>query len=104
MNCQPAMRLRRPLQQLQPMSNPSLGIVERAKGQVAGFGYSASLKAVAAKGEKWGFEALDGFLAAPKGYLPGTTMSFAGISNPKTRADLIAYLNGISDSPVAIPQ
>ncbi|MGL4635013.1 MAG: c-type cytochrome [Beijerinckiaceae bacterium] len=80
------------------------GVVERAKGQVAGFGYSAALKGVAAKGEKWSFEALDKFLESPKGYLAGTSMSYAGISNPKTRADLIAYLNGLSDAPIAIPK
>jgi cytochrome c len=78
------------------------GIVERAKGQIAGFGYSAALKAVAAKGEKWNFDSLDKFLEGPKAYLPGTSMSYAGISNPKNRADLIAYLNSISDSPVAL--
>jgi cytochrome c len=78
------------------------GIVERAKGQVAGFGYSAALKAVAAKGEKWTFDSLDKFLEGPRAYLPGTSMSYAGISNPKARADLIAYLNTITDSPVAV--
>jgi cytochrome c len=80
------------------------GVVERAKGQIAGFGYSAALKAVAAKGEKWDFAALDKFLESPKGYIAGTSMSYAGISNPKTRADVIAYLNSISDSPVAVPK
>jgi cytochrome c len=80
------------------------GIVERAKGQVAGFGYSAALKAVSAKGEKWTFESLDKFLEGPKAYLPGTSMSYAGISSPKSRADVIAYLNTISDSPVAVPK
>ncbi len=79
-------------------------IVERAKGQIAGFGYSAALKAVAAKGEKWDFAALDKFLESPKGYLAGTSMSYAGISNPKTRADVISYLNSIADSPVALPK
>jgi cytochrome c len=80
------------------------GVVERAKGAVAGFGYSAALKAVAGKGEKWSFEALDKFLENPKGYMPGTSMSYGGIPNPKTRADLIAYLNSISDSPAALPK
>jgi cytochrome c len=80
------------------------GVVERAKGQVAGFGYSAALKAVAAKGEKWDFAALDKFLENPKGYIVGTSMSYAGISNPRTRADLIAYLNGLADAPIALPK
>lgn len=80
------------------------GVVERAKGAIAGFGYSAALKTVAGKGEKWSFEALDQFLENPKGYMPGTSMSYGGIPNPKTRADLIAYLNSISDSPAALPK
>jgi cytochrome c len=80
------------------------GIVERAKGQIAGFGYSAAMKGVAGKGEKWDFAAIDKFLEGPKAYLPGTSMSYAGISNPKGRADVIAYLNSISDSPVAVPK
>ncbi len=44
------------------------------------------------------------FIEAPKGYLPGTTMSFAGISNPRTRADLIAYLNTLNDTPLELPK
>jgi cytochrome c len=77
------------------------GIVGRDLGKGAGFGYSAALKA---KGGAWDFEALDKFLTAPKGFIQGTTMAYAGISNGKTRADLIAYLNSITDSPVAVPK
>ncbi len=80
------------------------GVLGRAKGQVAGFGYSAALKAVSAKGEKWDFETIDKFVESPKGYIAGTSMSYAGLSNPKTRADLIAYLNTLSDSPLALPK
>jgi cytochrome c len=80
------------------------GVLGRAKGQVAGFGYSAALKTVAAKGEKWDFETIDKFIENPKAYITGTSMSYAGISNPKTRADLVAYLNTLSDSPQALPK
>jgi cytochrome c len=80
------------------------GVLGRAKGQVAGFGYSAALKTVAAKGEKWDFETIDKFVESPKGYIAGTSMSYAGISNPKTRADLISYLNTLSDAPLALPK
>jgi cytochrome c len=80
------------------------GVLGRQKAQHPGFGYSAALKGVAAKGEKWDFEAMDKFVEAPKGYIPGTTMSFAGISNPKTRADLIAYLNTLNDTPLELPK
>jgi cytochrome c len=80
------------------------GVLGRAKGQVAGFGYSNALKTVAAKGDKWDFEAIDKFLENPKGYIAGTSMSFAGISNPRSRADLVAYLNSLNDSPLPIPK
>jgi cytochrome c len=80
------------------------GVVERAKGKADGYDYSNALKAVAAKGEKWDFAALDAFVENPKGYLAGTKMSYGGLANPKTRADLIAYLVSLSDSPVALPK
>lgn len=80
------------------------GVVGRAKGAAAGFNYSAALKERAGKGEKWNFEELDGFVHKPKGYMPGTSMAFAGISRPDERADLILYLRSLSDSPVALPQ
>jgi len=79
-------------------------VLGRTKGQQPGFAYSAALKAVAAKGEKWSFETVDKFVEAPKGYIPGTTMSYAGLSNPKARADLIAYLNTMNDTPQELPK
>ncbi len=80
------------------------GVVERTKGQVAGFGYSNALKAIAAKGEKWGFAEIDKFVENPRGYIAGTSMSYGGLANPKQRADLIAYLNTLSDNPAPLPK
>lgn len=80
------------------------GVLGRAKGQQPNFNYSNALKAVAAKGEKWEFEAIDKFVENPKGYIPGTSMSFAGISNAKTRADLVAYVNTLNDTPLEVPK
>ncbi len=79
-------------------------VVDRVKAAISGFGYSNTLTAQGGKGEKWTFESLDKFLENPKGYVPGTKMSFAGISNPKARADLIAYLASIADNPVPLPK
>jgi cytochrome c len=62
------------------------------KGHAAGFGYSAALRERKAKGEDWDVAALDAFLKNPRGYLAGTSMSFAGVSRPDQRADIIAYL------------
>ncbi len=77
------------------------GIVDRAKGAVAGFNYSAALKA---KGGEWTYENLDAFLASPKTYMPGTSMSYAGLTRGGQRADLINYLHTLSDNPVPLPK
>ncbi|MBY6049124.1 c-type cytochrome [Vannielia litorea] len=65
------------------------GVVNRAIGSVAGFGYS---DAMASHGGEWTPEALSEFLANPKGYMNGTKMSFAGLRKIEDRADVIAYL------------
>jgi cytochrome c len=78
-------------------------VMGRAKGQVAGFAYSAGLKELAGKGEKWDFATMDKFIENPKGYIRGTSMSFGGIGNARNRADLIAYLASINDAPPALP-
>ncbi|KUL96776.1 cytochrome C [Bosea sp. WAO] len=74
----------------------------RAKGSVEGFGYSAAMKGKAS--EKWEAEQLDGFLKNPKAYMPGTTMAFAGLGKPDTRADVVAYLNTLADAPKPLPK
>lgn len=66
-----------------------------------GFSYSAGMKA--AEGQ-WTAEALDAFLTNPRTAVKGTSMALAGIRNPKERADIIAYLATLSDSPKALPK
>ncbi|WP_332683621.1 c-type cytochrome [Bosea sp. (in: a-proteobacteria)] len=73
----------------------------RNEGSVAGFGYSAAMKGRSDK--TWDAEALDHFLKSPKAYVPGTIMAFAGLSKPDQRADVIAYLNTLSDAPKPLP-
>ena len=53
-----------------------------------GFNYSAGMKA---KPGKWTIEDLNTFLTNPKGFVPGTSMSFAGVPRGSERADVIAY-------------
>ena len=77
------------------------GIVDRAKGSVAGFNYSAALKA---KGGSWTFDDLDQFVASPKAWLPGTSMGYAGLARGGQRADLINYLHTLADSLVPLPK
>ncbi|QDY68628.1 c-type cytochrome [Qingshengfaniella alkalisoli] len=66
------------------------GVVDRAKAYVDGFAYSDALMAMSE--ESWTPENLSHFIENPRGYAPGTKMSFAGIKKPEDRADLIAYL------------
>lgn len=66
------------------------GVVDRPKAAVAGFGYSEAILAV--KDQAWTPENLNGFLENPKGYMPGTKMSFAGLPKAEDRANLIAWL------------
>ena len=77
------------------------GVVGRAVASVPGFNYSAALKA---KGGTWTFEALDPWLANPRKDVSGTLMTFGGVPSQKQRADIIAYLNSNSDSPLPLPQ
>ena len=65
------------------------GVVDRAVASVAGFGYSDPM---VAHGGDWTPEALDAFLANPKGVVPGTKMSFAGLPKVEDRANIVAYL------------
>lgn len=78
-------------------------VIPRAKGQVAGFAYSAALKERAGKGEAWDFASMDAFILNPKGYLPGTSMGYAGLKDHAKRADLLAYLRSLSDNPAPLP-
>lgn len=68
-----------------------------------GYSYSAAISELKDK-KKWGFQELSDFLAAPKKYIAGNKMSFAGIANPQDRANLIAYLNTLSDKPLPLPK
>ncbi len=78
------------------------GIVgdERGKDR-GGFNFSAAMKA---KGGTWTFGELYAFLANPRGYIPGTAMTFAGISRGQQRADVIDFLNTLSDKPLPLPK
>ena len=64
--------------------------------------YTYSAAVAAMKDKKWGFQELSEFLANPRKYIPGNKMAFLGVSNPQDRANLIAYLNTMSDKPMPL--
>jgi cytochrome c len=72
------------------MTGPNLhGVFGRRVGGKAGYAYSPAVKAA---GFTWDAAKLDRWLADPRGFLPGTKMTFLGIQDPKDRIDLIAFL------------
>jgi cytochrome c len=72
------------------MIGPNLsGVIGRKAGAKPGFSYSDGLKAA---GFVWTPQRLDTWLTNPRAMIPGTKMSFAGLSDAKDRADVIAYL------------
>lgn len=69
---------------------PSLhGVIGRQAGSIAGYTYSAANKG---SGITWTPEKLFQYLEAPQRVVPGTKMSYTGLTDPQKRADVIAYL------------
>ena len=64
-------------------------LVGRRAGSLSGFEYSRAMKS---SNIVWNEKMLDRFIAEPIKTVPGTTMTYAGVPDPKDRADLIAYL------------
>lgn len=79
------------------------GVVDRQAAAVEGFGYSTAMKEFGAEGNHWTFENLNKFLTSPKGFIKGTSMGFAGDKKDPERADLIAFLATLADTPVPLP-
>jgi cytochrome c len=77
------------------------GVVGGPRAHAQGFSYSGGMKQA---GGQWDFENLDKFLANPKAEVKNTSMTFVGIRRPEERADVIAYLNSLSDSPKPLPK
>lgn len=77
------------------------GLFGRRAGTVKGFPYSEAMKRSRIE---WTATTLDRFLADPLGAVPGTTMGYAGVTDPKERADLIAWLKQANDSRACEPQ
>ena len=78
------------------------GVVGKPIGEHApGYAYSNALKAHA--GQAWTYEELDKWLLKPSEYAKGTKMSFAGIADAQNRANVIAYLRSLAETPEPLP-
>ncbi len=79
------------------------GVVGRKPGSHEGFSYSSAMTEFGAQNAAWTYEELDHFLTNPRKFISGTTMGFAGLKKPDDRAEIIAYLRSLSDSPEPLP-
>ena len=59
-------------------------------------GYKKYSKAMKSSGIVWDEETLDAYLKAPKKYIKGTRMAFAGLKKDADRANVIAYMKTFS--------
>jgi cytochrome c len=77
------------------------GVMGTPIGQhVPGFAYSSAL---ASHGGSWTYEAMDDWLRSPRGFAPGTLMSFAGLGNAQERANVMLYMRANGGGP-ALPE
>jgi cytochrome c len=65
------------------------GILGSAAGSKSDFDYSESLQN---SGIVWTEETLDGYIQSPATYLPGGTMTFAGVHDESDRNAVLTYL------------
>jgi cytochrome c len=80
------------------------GVVGRPIAHLSDFNYSAGIKEFSQGGkEVWTFDHLNHFLTAPKKFIKGTAMGFAGDKKDEERADIIAFLYKHSDAPLPLP-
>ncbi|QOL82426.1 c-type cytochrome [Pseudooceanicola spongiae] len=70
------------------------GVVNRAVDSVSGFTYSGALEE---HFDVWTPEHLNTFLTNPRSAAPGTKMTFAGLPKVEDRANVIAYLDSLSN-------
>lgn len=75
---------------------PSLyRIVGKDIASAPGYSYSQALQSLPGV---WTIAALNAYLENPRGFVPGTTMSFAGLRKAEERAEIIYSLSG-TDTP-----
>lgn len=64
-----------------------------------GYAFSSGLSG---KGGKWDWASMNSWLTSPSAFASGTKMSFAGITDPQERANVMVYLNS-QGSKLALP-
>lgn len=76
------------------------GVVGNKRAHEPSFSYSGAMQKA---GGTWGYDELNTFLTSPRAAIPGTKMTFAGLSKLQDRINVIAWLRTKADSPYPIP-
>lgn len=72
---------------------PSLvGVFGGPAAQMKDFRYSAALSRAKLR---WDRKTLDSFIARPRAVVPGTSMAYAGVTDPAKRRTIIDYLESL---------
>jgi cytochrome c len=80
------------------------GVIGRPIASHPGYSYSAGMKTFSEDGKKhWDYQLISEFITKPKAEVPGTAMGFAGLPKIEDRADVIAYLRTLADTPEPLP-
>ncbi|HEY1503639.1 MAG TPA: c-type cytochrome [Stellaceae bacterium] len=66
-----------------------------------GFAFSSALQDKG-KGQTWTLDNLNAWLFKPQDFAKGTKMTFIGLPKAEDRANVVAYLNSMSDKPLAV--
>ena len=81
------------------------GVIGRAVASHPGFNYSPAMKAFSMGGKAhWDYQMVSDFITAPRDYVKGTLMTFAGLPDGNDRANVIAFLRTLSDDPLPLPR
>jgi cytochrome c len=77
---------------------PLNGIVGNRWASHATYAYSAGMIAGRESGRRWDEATLDAWIAKPRSIVPDTKMQFPGLSDPKARQAIIAYLRRFNEA------
>ncbi len=86
-------------------TGPALyGVMGRDVAELDGFNYSSAMQEYAEGGTEWMYQNMYDYLENPRGYVPGTAMSFAGLRQEEDRINIIAYMRAQDDNPPPLPE
>jgi cytochrome c len=80
---------------------PLWGVVGRRIASVDGYDYSPAMKAIQGT---WDRATLDRFLISPKAFVPEAKMEMGGVRKASERAEVIDFLEQLSDSGSRLQQ